>query len=136
MATSETLKALADDNRMRIVELLASGELCVCELATALEASDALVSHHLKQLREAGLVRTRRIGRWLHCSLEPAAFEALAVHFGDLAREALIAEETDAFCACARPESVAQTPAVPDSDAPGDVLAPLADITVKDEIWP
>lgn len=71
----------------------------MCELASELEASDALVSHHLKQLREAGLVRTRRVGRWLHCSLDPAALESLASTLVDLADKARAAE-TPAACAC------------------------------------
>jgi len=119
MVTTETLKALSDENRLRIVEMLASGERCVCELATELDASDALVSHHLKQLREAGLVRTRRVGRWLHCSLEPLAFEALAARFGALALEARAAEEASTCCACATPAA-----------------KPVEYPTVKEEIWP
>jgi len=136
MITSETLKALADDNRLRIVELLASGERCVCELATALDASDALVSHHLKQLREAGLVRTRRIGRWLHCSLEPVAFEALATRFGELANEARIAEAADACCACARPDTAPGAAAEPDSERLADAPPAMEESTLKEEIWP
>lgn len=104
MDTSDALKALADENRLRIVDLLAGGERCVCELASALDASDALVSHHVKQLREARLVRTRRIGRWLHCSLEPVAFEALAARFSALAGEArdvAVAADAAAGACCA-----------------------------------
>ncbi|MDO9108913.1 MAG: metalloregulator ArsR/SmtB family transcription factor [Coriobacteriia bacterium] len=99
MGTTEILKALSDDNRMRIVQMLAAGERCVCELACELQESDALVSHHLKQLREAGLVRTRRVGRWLHCSLEFAALESLASTLVDLASAARAAESS-ASCAC------------------------------------
>jgi len=102
------LKALADENRMRIVELLADGEKCICEIAAALDASDALASHHVKTLREAGVVQTRRVGRWLHCSLAPAAFDALADHFEKLARAARRAPHTSdedlRGCACATPD--------------------------------
>lgn len=100
MAISDMFKALADENRIRIIDLLAGGELCVCELATELEISDALVSHHLKQLREAGLVRTRRVGRWLHCSLDPSAFEDLGSHFGEIARRAVVTQDGTTCCAC------------------------------------
>lgn len=79
--------------------MLAAGERCVCELAAELKESDALISHHLKQLREAGLVRTRRVGRWLHCSLEPAALESLASTLVALADEARAAEVSTP-CAC------------------------------------
>lgn len=76
-----TLKALADENRIAIVCLLAGGERCICDAATELGLSDALVSHHMKRLQAAGLVLTRKQGQWLHCRLAPAAFETLAREF-------------------------------------------------------
>lgn len=100
----ETLKALADERRLAIVELLAQrGELCVCELASGLDMSDALVSHHVNKLRDAGLVSTRRVGRWLHCSLDTGVFAALS---GELAQTAAAAGAAMAAsapdgCACA-----------------------------------
>ncbi len=96
----EVLKALADENRLAIVRMLADGERCVCDLASGLDLSDALVSHHLKRLRDAGLVRTRRVGTWLHCSLEPALFAALAGEFSGLATHA--SGTSDISCACTR----------------------------------
>jgi ArsR family transcriptional regulator len=75
---AETLKALADENRLAIVRLLAGGERCICDAAAELGLSDALVSHHMKRLQAAGLVLTRKQGQWLHCRLDPAAFETLA----------------------------------------------------------
>lgn len=67
-------QALSDENRLRILELLGSGERCVCELVEALELSQSLLSFHLKTLREAGLVADRRDGRWVHYSRVPKAF--------------------------------------------------------------
>jgi ArsR family transcriptional regulator, arsenate/arsenite/antimonite-responsive transcriptional repressor len=64
------LQALAEPNRARIVELLGHGEHCVCDVGGTLGLSSALVSHHLRVLRESGLVRERRDGRWVHYSLE------------------------------------------------------------------
>ncbi|MCE5202935.1 MAG: metalloregulator ArsR/SmtB family transcription factor [Coriobacteriales bacterium] len=93
-------KALADENRLGIVRMLADGERCVCELARELDLSDALVSHHVKRLREAGLVRTRRVGTWLHCSLEPAVFAALAEEFEGLSRPASAGRGHDHGCCC------------------------------------
>lgn len=73
------LKALADERRLAIVAMLADGrERCVCVLAEALGASEALVSHHVKKLREAGLVTARRQGKWLHVRLAPETLAALA----------------------------------------------------------
>ena len=64
------LQALAEPNRARIVELLGHGEHCVCDVGGALGLSTALVSHHLRVLREAGLVGERRDGRWVHYALD------------------------------------------------------------------
>lgn len=94
------LKALADENRLRIVRHLAvSGESCVCDVASAIDASDALVSHHIKRLRDVGLVRTRRVGTWLHCSLDSAALRSLSVSAAELADSADSAAGTGC-CGC------------------------------------
>jgi len=66
----QALQALAEPNRARIVELLGHGEHCVCDVGGALELSSALVSHHLRVLRAAGLVSERRDGRWVHYALD------------------------------------------------------------------
>lgn len=57
-------KALSDEIRLRILKLLAEGELCVCDIVAALEMAQPKVSFHLGVLREAGLIRDRRQGRW------------------------------------------------------------------------
>lgn len=62
-------QALADENRLRIIEVLQEGERCVCDLQASLDLGQSLLSHHLKVLREAGLVRARREGRWVHYAL-------------------------------------------------------------------
>ncbi len=100
----DTLKALADENRLAIVKLLAErGELCVCEVAASLELSDALVSHHVGKLREAGLVDTRRVGRWLHLSLDTGAFASLSGECADLAARAGAGMAAGFSCGCATP---------------------------------
>nr|NIQ55727.1 winged helix-turn-helix transcriptional regulator [Gemmatimonadota bacterium]NIR38017.1 winged helix-turn-helix transcriptional regulator [Actinomycetota bacterium]NIS32583.1 winged helix-turn-helix transcriptional regulator [Actinomycetota bacterium]NIU65809.1 winged helix-turn-helix transcriptional regulator [Actinomycetota bacterium]NIW29359.1 metalloregulator ArsR/SmtB family transcription factor [Actinomycetota bacterium] len=62
-------QALADENRLRIVTALLDGERCVCELMERLDLGQSLLSHHLRTLKEAGLVSDRRDGRWVHYSL-------------------------------------------------------------------
>jgi ArsR family transcriptional regulator len=61
--------ALSDPRRLRIVQLLAAGERCVCELTAALGAAQPLLSFHLKELKNAGLVADRRHGRWAYYRL-------------------------------------------------------------------
>ena len=67
---AETFKALSDPNRVRIVSLLAESELCVCDLAAALEMSQSAVSHQLRTLRDLHLVRWRREGRQIFYALD------------------------------------------------------------------
>lgn len=61
-------RALGDETRLRILEILATGERCVGDLMDALELGQSLVSHHLRALRQAGLVTVRRDGRWIYYS--------------------------------------------------------------------
>lgn len=72
-----SLKFLSDRNRLRIVQILTRRESCVCELIGHLELPQPLVSYHLRRLREAGLVRSRRKAQWVYYSIEPAAWERL-----------------------------------------------------------
>src|SRR3954451_805431 len=61
---ADAAKALADPTRLTVAAALRDGgELCVCDLAWVCERSDKLVSHHVRQLRAAGLVRSRRDGK-------------------------------------------------------------------------
>ena len=85
------LKALADPARRRIVELLkrkgcCSCEevgaldpgLCICDIEGDLKLSQPTVSHHVQVLKEAGLIQTRKIGRWLYCCRDEEALDRLA----------------------------------------------------------
>jgi DNA-binding transcriptional ArsR family regulator len=71
-------KALADVNRLRIVRRLADGEASIAQLIAHVGLSQPLVSHHLKRLRVAGLVETRRVGRETVVTLRSQAFEEVA----------------------------------------------------------
>ena len=71
-------KALADVNRLRIVQRLAQGEATVSELIDRVGLSQPLVSWHLGRLRVAGLVQTRRVGRETVSRLVPEAFRSFA----------------------------------------------------------
>jgi ArsR family transcriptional regulator len=63
-------KALSDETRLRIVKLLEKGELCVCDITAALEMVQPKVSFHLSNLKEAGLIKDRKQGKWVHYSLD------------------------------------------------------------------
>jgi ArsR family transcriptional regulator len=62
-------KALGDETRQRMLSLLKSREMCVCELITALSMTQPTTSHHLRILEEADLVRSRKEGKWVFYSL-------------------------------------------------------------------
>ena len=71
-------KALADPTRVAIINSLsAAEEVCVCNLTETFDLSQPTVSHHLKILREAGLVESSRRGTWAYYRLVPEAIEAL-----------------------------------------------------------
>jgi len=62
-------QALSDPTRLRIMGLLLTGEVCVCDIHESLKLSQPKVSRHLSYLRKAGLVNTRREGLWIHYRL-------------------------------------------------------------------
>ena len=71
-------KALADPTRVAIVNSLSGvDEVCVCNLTATFDLSQPTISHHLKILREAGLVEATRRGTWAYYRLVPEALEAL-----------------------------------------------------------
>lgn len=78
---AQLFKALGDETRLEIVGLLAadSKELCACDIESHFDLSQPTVSHHLKVLRDAGLVTFERRGKWLYYSLERRALDSLAL---------------------------------------------------------
>lgn len=69
--------ALSDETRIAILDRLRNGEQCVCRLMDFLGAGQSRLSFHLKTLKDAGLVRDRRDGRWIHYSLNVEMFDAV-----------------------------------------------------------
>jgi arsenate reductase (thioredoxin) len=84
----ELARALGDPLRWRIMELLATEQLCVAHLAEELGVGQPLVSHHLKVLRGAGLIEPDRYRYWTYYRLRPAALVRLAATLGLVARSA------------------------------------------------
>jgi ArsR family transcriptional regulator len=90
-AGERQLEALADPTRRRILALLkrkgccsctevrvVDPGLCVCDLESALALTQPTISHHIQVLRDAGLISTQKIGRWLYCRREEEALDRLA----------------------------------------------------------
>jgi len=66
---ASVLKTLGDANRLLIFGLLRQGERCVCDIESATRLPQNLVSHHLRALREVGLIECRRDGRWAYYAI-------------------------------------------------------------------
>ncbi|MEU1229678.1 metalloregulator ArsR/SmtB family transcription factor [Streptomyces sp. NPDC005828] len=78
---AKMFKALSDPIRLRLLSLIASyegGEACVCDLTGPFDVSQPTISHHLKVLREAGLVGSERRGTWVYYWVLPAALARLS----------------------------------------------------------
>lgn len=71
-------KALSDDNRLKIIEVLRqSGDSCACYLLEQLQISQSTLSHHMKVLTEAEIVKARKEGQWMHYVLDKNTLEKL-----------------------------------------------------------
>ena len=84
-ALADRLKVLAEPKRLLIVHLLMEGVQCNCELGDALKLPPNLISHHLRMLREAGLIDVERDAvdaRWIYYSINQAALDELNEMFG------------------------------------------------------
>lgn len=89
-------KALGDENRIRILKLLRSGEKCACKLLEELNISQPTLSHHMKILCDSGIVVGRKEGKWMHYSI---CCEG-AQNIRTLLQELLSPENLPANCCC------------------------------------
>jgi ArsR family transcriptional regulator, arsenate/arsenite/antimonite-responsive transcriptional repressor len=81
---AEIAKALGDPIRLQLVDVLRrhAGKVCVCELVPLFDVSQPTLSHHLKKLRDAGLVDSERQGLWAYYYVLPEALDDLAAWLG------------------------------------------------------
>jgi len=80
MRMAEVAKALGDPIRLQVVDVLRkhAGKVCVCELVPLFDVSQPTLSHHLKKLREAGIVDSERRGLWAYYYVNPDALKELS----------------------------------------------------------
>ena len=79
------LKALSDPMRLRLLSVIAShsgAEACVCDISTGIDLTQPTISHHLKVLRNAGLLHSQRRGSWVYYRVIPEALQKLSVVLG------------------------------------------------------
>lgn len=74
--TVEFMKVLSDKTRLKIISLLSKQEMAVCELIEALRLSQPAVSHHLKLLKQSGLIQDNREGKWILYTINRANFDS------------------------------------------------------------
>lgn len=84
-STVKIYKALSDPNRLRILKILEAGEKCVCKIPDILGLANSTVSKHLSILRDAGFIKGRKDGKWVHYSLvENSEDESIKCHLNHL----------------------------------------------------
>lgn len=106
---SRLFKALGDETRLRMVALLAHGELCVCHLEAALDLTQPTASRHLAVLRNAGVVDTRRDGSWVYYRVaeqpDPHCKQQLAALVRGYAKRALLRADVERLVRVKGPRS-------------------------------
>ena len=107
--------ALADRTRLRLLNLMSDGEVCVCFLADTLGTNDPKISRHLAYLKRANLVSARRDGKWMHYSLrrpqDPQAREVLTATLKMLRSDKTMEKDrkrlVNVCCSPSAPKSIA-----------------------------
>ncbi len=110
--------ALSDQTRLRLLNLMREGEICVCFFTEALGESQPKISRHLAYLRRAGLVETRREGKWMHYQISfpenPFAREVLEITLDWLRSQEAMREEYEHLvkvcCSTNLPVTIAKAP--------------------------
>ena len=73
--TAQVFKALSDENRIHILEILQGGEKCACNLLEELNVSQPTLSHHMKILCDSGIVESRKEGKWMHYKISETGID-------------------------------------------------------------
>ncbi|WP_069999723.1 ArsR/SmtB family transcription factor [Cellulosilyticum sp. I15G10I2] len=81
---AKIIKALADPNRLKIIDILSCGEKCACDLLEEFDFTQPTLSHHMKVLMECGLVSCRKEGLWSHYSLNRVQCDKLMLFLMNL----------------------------------------------------
>ncbi|MFZ5969262.1 MAG: ArsR/SmtB family transcription factor [Bacillota bacterium] len=73
----EILKALADESRLKIIQMLSCGELCACDIQENLSLTQPTISHHMKVLQQVDLIKVEKRGKWVFYSINQDLVEEL-----------------------------------------------------------
>ncbi|QOX63240.1 winged helix-turn-helix transcriptional regulator [Anoxybacterium hadale] len=80
-------KALSDETRLKIIDMLSCGEMCACDILEAFSISQSTLSYHMKILSDSGLVNARRDGAWMRYTLNKERTDELLAFFTNITRE-------------------------------------------------
>ena len=83
------MKALSDETRVKIFDMLSSGELCACNILEEFKITQPTLSYHMKILCESGLVEVRRDGIWMKYSINKNSLDLLKNYFDDIGTKIL-----------------------------------------------
>ena len=98
----QCFKALSDETRLQILEMLTMGELCACKILEKFQFTQPTLSYHMKNLTQAGLVSARKEGKWTYYSLNEDTLQAAGSYFTRIAEAS--AEKHCLLCGKSREE--------------------------------
>jgi len=87
MEKVDLFKALSNETRLEIINLLKKESLCACKILEDINLSQSTVSHHMKILADSGLVNCRKEGKWHHYSLNNETLKSLELYIKDLVQD-------------------------------------------------
>ncbi len=96
---AKVFKALDDEKRLQILDILRTGERCACVLLEDIHVSQSTLSHHMKILCESGLVRGCKDGKWVHYSIDPEGSRRAAELLAEMTGSSFTQED---ICQCKR----------------------------------
>ena len=94
---AKVFKAVCDEKRLYIIDLLRQGERCACQLLEDLDISQPSLSYHMKILVESGIVQSRQNGKWTHYSISQNGSELAIRLLRDIT---LVNDDSEASCIC------------------------------------
>ena len=83
---AQMFKALSDENRIRIIEMLQAGEMCAANILDELDVTQPTLSHHMKTLCESGMVECRKSGKWMYYKISESGCGAIMKWLGEIAK--------------------------------------------------
>lgn len=93
-------KALGDENRVKIIQLLTKGELCACHILEAFNITQPTLSHHMKILSECNLVNGRKDGKWMHYSINYKTFCEFQIAIDEICKSKIEGPAGSNKCCC------------------------------------